>query len=380
MSASFLETNDGKGKTGYVNPQPPQIGSKRERNTTNDSSSTSPKMETMDNFLASMTFASRATMAEFCDCDEPNCTQRNVIPADVAAAIEDYKQKKRRQDASSSSKKHNGGDNNEDSSDGNDSDSDGSFHIPLTFRPKVIQTRQLLFRQGSPQLSIWKWTMPVDADPLLEYGNNHRIMYIRNLPAHTPTTPKSDDPQAREQAEDPSASTTPSQSQPVSLSKLVSIGKGVFGSSDEEKNRKDTGWQQGQFYIVPSNGGKSLGWIHKRKKGSTPDPDPQKASASSVEVSHAETKDVLSEEGSAVAEIITIKIDPYLCEEGASSEIMDDEDYTSLKKVIFVLKRHLDDNDSSNQVKSDTYFHVTNKGDIDVLKDAVSQYCNQTET
>jgi len=42
---------------------------------------------------------------------------------------------------------------------------------------------------------------------------------------------------------------------------LHSIGKGIIGSSDEEKSRTTVNWKEGKGYLVPSNGGRALGWI-----------------------------------------------------------------------------------------------------------------------
>lgn len=44
----------------------------------------------------------------------------------------------------------------------------------------------------------------------------------------------------------------------------MSIGKGVIGSSDEEKSRKKVDWKEGSICLLPQNGGKALGWVHTK--------------------------------------------------------------------------------------------------------------------
>ena len=41
------------------------------------------------------------------------------------------------------------------------------------------QDRTLVARQGL--ISVWKLTMPLDAEPLIEFGNSHRIVLIDTL-------------------------------------------------------------------------------------------------------------------------------------------------------------------------------------------------------
>jgi hypothetical protein len=44
---------------------------------------------------------------------------------------------------------------------------------------------------------------------------------------------------------------------------LKSIGKGILGSQDEEMARIELStWKEGTVYLVPSNGGKAVAWIH----------------------------------------------------------------------------------------------------------------------
>ena len=44
----------------------------------------------------------------------------------------------------------------------------------------------------------------------------------------------------------------------------MAVGKGIIGSSDEEKSRKKVDWNQGRAYLVPHNGGKAMGFVHSK--------------------------------------------------------------------------------------------------------------------
>jgi hypothetical protein len=55
-------------------------------------------------------------------------------------------------------------------------------------------------------------------------------------------------------------------------SSLVSIGKGIIGSNDEEKSRTKVDWKEGMAYLVPPNGGKALGWLHSKDDNDAQDP------------------------------------------------------------------------------------------------------------
>jgi hypothetical protein len=79
--------------------------------------------------------------------------------------------------------------------------------------------------------------MPLDAEPLVEFGNSHRIVLIDAL---------------------------------SSKSRIVSIGKGVVGSADETTSRtKLLDWSQSSAWLVPQNGGKALGWVHMKDDNAT---------------------------------------------------------------------------------------------------------------
>ena len=107
-----------------------------------------------DAFVSSMTFAS--SLGEFgttstfggagtgtalgCSCDE--C---EFLPRDIRLALQAHKRRKLET-------------------------------VPLI----RTQDRTLVMRQES--IAVWKWTMPLNAEPLIEFGNNHRIVFVARLP------------------------------------------------------------------------------------------------------------------------------------------------------------------------------------------------------
>jgi hypothetical protein len=46
-------------------------------------------------------------------------------------------------------------------------------------------------------------------------------------------------------------------------SQIYAIGQGIVGSEAEESMRQTVAWKEGGVYLVPSNGGKAVGWVHK---------------------------------------------------------------------------------------------------------------------
>jgi hypothetical protein len=163
-----------------------------------------------DSFMSSMTFSSAAQGGGAgCDCDECGI----AVPGPILKAMREHKRQK------------------------------------LETGPlKRTQERILVCRQDG--LTVWKWTMPLDAEPLIEFGSTHRLIWLEKLPG-----------------------------------RLQSIGTGIIGSSDEEKTRNVLDWEEGDIYLVPSNGGKAVGWIHSAeskaessvadKVESEPQPQPQ---------------------------------------------------------------------------------------------------------
>jgi hypothetical protein len=90
-----------------------------------------------NDFLSSMTFAGGGLMRD-CDCDE--C---EFVPASIREAIRQHKRLKT------------------------------SSSLTRT------QDRSLVARENT--ISVWKLTMPVDAEPLIEFGGSHRIVLIDTL-------------------------------------------------------------------------------------------------------------------------------------------------------------------------------------------------------
>ena len=99
-------------------------------------------------FMASMTFASSGGAGAVrggCDCDECGGASSGLYtPQAIIDAIRQHKRQR-------------------------------NEYQPM----KRTQQRELVQRHGP--LSVYKWTMPVDADPLVEFGTAHRLIWIRTL-------------------------------------------------------------------------------------------------------------------------------------------------------------------------------------------------------
>lgn len=143
-----------------------------------------------DGFVASMTFASIRRRRD-CDCDDCDGGFGASLPQPLLSGLIMKKRQK--------------------------------MELTIT----RFQERILIKRQGP--WSVWKLTLPRAAEPLVEFGNTHRIIYISRKPES---------------------------------SNLLSIGTGIIGSSDETTSRAMLPWTQGQAYLVPANGGKAVGWVH----------------------------------------------------------------------------------------------------------------------
>ena len=137
-------------------------------------------------FLASMTFAHG--VVRDCDCDECGL---EPIPQSIKDAVRKHKRAKL-----------------------------------MSVVEITHQERHLVKREGG--LSIWRLILPVGSEPLVEYGNSHRIVLVKNMPENV---------------------------------EVKSIGTGIVGSAAEEKARTPVGWKAGGGYVIPSNGGKAVGWV-----------------------------------------------------------------------------------------------------------------------
>jgi hypothetical protein len=142
-----------------------------------------------DSFLSSMTFAAANDGA--CDCDECGSI-RETVPELIRTAVQDHKRQR---------------------------------------TLKRTQDRQLVKR--SEDVAVWSWTLPIDAEPFVEFGNEncHRLIWIQRLPGC-----------------------------------LKQIGTGVIGSSMEEKGRITLDWSEGDVLYVPGKNGKAVGWVHVAKE------------------------------------------------------------------------------------------------------------------
>ena len=152
-----------------------------------------------DTFLQSMTFSRAGDFINACDCEE--CDN---IPPSIKKMMQDKKRQRRESG-------------------------------PI----KRSQQRTLVCRQG--RASLYCMHMPKDAEPMVEFGSSHRIVWIKRLA------------KAQEENSDGNGSGNT----------LRWIGKGIIGSRDEEKSRKVMNdWNEGDVFLIPSNGGKAIGWVH----------------------------------------------------------------------------------------------------------------------
>jgi hypothetical protein len=182
-------------------PEPSGDSNKRKA-----SSSAASKTD-KDNFVASMSFARMPQRGTFtppdwdtfdifggasvkCDCDECGISE---IPLTIQRAIGEHKRRKR-----------------------------ATGPLTRTQHRKLVKRATL-----SNNLSVWHWTLPFHAEPLLEFGNSHRLVWIQRLPG-----------------------------------RLYTIGDGIVGSEAEEAMRQALPWEEGEAYFVPSKGGKAVGWVH----------------------------------------------------------------------------------------------------------------------
>lgn len=155
-----------------------------------DDAQSGSSIDPTDPFAASMTFTSIGNSPGGCDCDECG-VGASYLPNAIALAVKRHKA--------------------------------AIQAMPL----KRTQYRALGKREQ--QVAVYNWTLPADAEPLVEFGNSHRLIWIQRLP---------------------------------DASVIKAIGKGIIGSADEERQRVALDWKQGDIVFVPSNGGKAVGWVH----------------------------------------------------------------------------------------------------------------------
>ena len=91
---------------------------------------------------------------------------------------------------------------------------------------KRTQERLLLKRKDD--ISVWEWALPLNAEPLLEFGSSHRIVIVKTLPGV-----------------------------------LQTVGsQGIVGSQQEEKSRQALLWKEGDVVLVPSKDQQAVGYVH----------------------------------------------------------------------------------------------------------------------
>lgn len=208
-------------------------------------------------FLASMTFANGNNDLG-CDCDECGVP----LPAPIMEAVH-----KRKREL-------------------------------LESRPLFsTQERSLISRQDG--ISIWKTVVPVGADPLIEFGQSHRILWVKHL--HSKTR------------------------------HIKCIGEGIIGSSSEEESRKQMDWEQGDIYLVKSNGGKAVGWTHCSNKAND-------KSAVGSESKTKDESDSSSSEEAAILVTIKVPINKMTHATTAEDKLPSLEDVTSDSWASYFLK------------------------------------------
>lgn len=154
---------------------------------------------------------------ECCDGDEcgtpASASASASVPPDIRDAVDEHKNSRKRK-----------------LSDDNPSVFEGRGSYTIR------QNRELVKREDG--FSIWRLDLPVctednggGGDPIVEYRNNHRIIFVEKLNEET--------------------------------SHVLSIGQGIIGSAAEEHKRKRVHWESGSSYLLPCSKGIACGWIHK---------------------------------------------------------------------------------------------------------------------
>ena len=237
-----------------------------------------------------MTFAShdfRSTSGS-CDCDE--CGVNVHIPPPILAALRERKRQKLEQG-------------------------------PI----KRTQVRSLV-KRGPDNVALWQWVLPQGAEPLVEFGSSHRIIWVHRLPGRNI---------------------------------LRSVGKGIIGSSDEQKSRTYLDWHEDGVYLLPSSGGKAVGWTHQFHSS----PDGEESIAKSdgraelhiAKVPSDRLKDVrfLDDDKASLPVWVTILM--RLCREGIETlgepkasdrhawHKYDEEDSTKIKEAFALASNPIDD-------------------------------------
>ena len=175
-------------------------------------------------FLGSMTFAT-AGNALLPNCDVAECdddptvtssllagsaqrSRRSVIPEAIRLAIQEHQTQAKRQGNSIRRTQH------------RTLVRQSALSLPNVFSAATTMAH----------VSVWEWTLPLGAEPMLEFGNGavDRFIWVKRLSKQY---------------------------------QLQTIGTGVVGSAHEERGRRTLDWQEGQVWHVPSCDGNAVGWI-----------------------------------------------------------------------------------------------------------------------
>ena len=124
-----------------------------------------PNLTTADAFLLSMTFASGGFFGR-CDCSDSDCEERgDPLPRDVRDAVDGHNARKRRRAEEEEEERRIRRD----------------IH-PLSSATRIVirQERTLVRREGG--FALWRLALPPgDGDPVVEYRNNHRVLFVERL-------------------------------------------------------------------------------------------------------------------------------------------------------------------------------------------------------
>ena len=154
---SPIEAVDGAGNTGgsvggVAQPDSGAPSRSINNNVLSTTITSSNKNTVHDAFLSSMTFASFSDMA--CECDE--CDLPDTVPPTIRNAVNEHIRKRRQQEQ------------------------------PILFNQQaaynIQQKRELIKRECG--FSVWKFELPCgggNSDPLVEYRNQHRILFVKQL-------------------------------------------------------------------------------------------------------------------------------------------------------------------------------------------------------
>lgn len=228
-------------------------------------------------FMASMTFAHG--VVRDCDCDE--CGMEPV-PQSIKDAVRKHKRAKL-----------------------------------MSVVEITHQERHLVKRDGG--LSIWRLKLPVGSEPMVEYGNSHRLVLVKSMSDNV---------------------------------EVKSIGTGIVGSAAEEKARQSVGWKADGGYVIPSNGGKAVGWMCTKKDD---------------EIEESST-------GSASVEVLIIKATP----DALSIIEKDDEEesgknWTKAIKELFIKELPSGDKATSSNEESVGYSKELSPTSVTTLQQLVEQ-------